>query len=167
MPSDEIFCKLEQAANDSGTHIIYIRNNEIISFGHDLTAKVIFKDNKDNLNDSSAVYKFEYGDFSALFTGDIGEEAEKDIIKSGYTLNADILKVPHHGSKYSSCDEFISAVSPKYAFAGIGLNNVYGFPRPETLQRYKNHKIPFFSTASSGNMVVKSDKKENIKIYRN
>lgn len=170
-PDDDICGKLISAAEASGTNVVYVSDNQILDFKDGLKAivKLTYDGNaaEENLNEQCAVYKFEYGDFSSLFTGDIGAQTEKDIIESGYDLKCDVLKVPHHGSKYSSSDELLSAASPKYAFAGIGFDNVHNFPTAEALERYKNHKIPFYSTASSGNIVVKSDKKENIKIYRN
>ena len=168
--NDEICKELISTAEKSGTNIIYVSDRQTIDFTDDLKATVINTSDtaeNENLNEKCAVYKFEYGDFSVLFTGDIGNTTENKIISKGYDIDCDVLKVPHHGSKNSSSDEFLEASSPEFAIAGIGFNNVHGFPAKETLERYKNHNISFYSTAASGNILIKADKKANIKLYRN
>ena len=76
-----------------------------------------------------------------LFTGDIEEPAEKDLIKK-YTdtnvLNSTVLKVAHHGSKTSSIKEFVNLVKPKIAVIGVGKNNLYGHPSSEVIDRLSN-----------------------------
>jgi hypothetical protein len=67
--------------------------------------------------------------------GDAGIEAENDIMKAGYDINADVLKVGHHGSRTSSGASFISAVSPSISVIEVGANNDYGHPHAETLER--------------------------------
>ena len=71
---------------------------------------------------------------SALFCGDIEYEAEKDLVKSGAALDADLLKVAHHGSAGSSSQRFLEAVSPEYAVISVGPDNS-NLPREETLRR--------------------------------
>lgn len=88
-----------------------------------------------DLNDSSLVAKFIYGENSILFTGDAGEDIEKEILAEGYNIKADILKVGHHGSKYSGSEEFLKAVSPEYAVIQVGADNKYGHPTEQTLSR--------------------------------
>lgn len=77
-----------------------------------------------------------------LFTGDIEEIAEKEILK-GYKDNlslvkAMILKVPHHGSKTSSTQELLEAVNPDFALIGVGRNNTFGHPNDEVIDRLKS-----------------------------
>lgn len=88
-----------------------------------------------DLNDSSLVSKFIYGDNVILFMGDAGENIEKEILVKGHNIKADILKVGHHGSKYSSSEEFLKAVSPEYAVIQAGEDNKYGHPTEQTLER--------------------------------
>ena len=71
-----------------------------------------------------------------MFTGDIEEEAEKELEELyGNSLKADILKVAHHGSKTSSREEFIEFVSPKIALIGVGKNNKFGHPNEGVIER--------------------------------
>lgn len=74
------------------------------------------------LNNNSIVMNLNYRKFKMLFTGDIEEEAEKEIItlyKKTNNLNADVLKVAHHGSKTSTCEQFLNLVKPKIALIGV------------------------------------------------
>lgn len=93
------------------------------------------------LNNNALVCKLYYKNFSMLFTGDIEESAEKELIKK-YTdtnvLNSTILKVAHHGSKTSSIKEFVNLVKPKIAVIGVGKNNLYGHPSSEVIERLSN-----------------------------
>lgn len=108
-------------------HILWPDSSEIIS------EKVI--------NNNALVCKLYYKNFSMLFTGDIEEPAEKDLIKK-YTdtnvLNSMVLKVAHHGSKTSSIKEFVNLVKPKIAVIGVGKNNLYGHPSSEVIDRLSN-----------------------------
>ena len=94
------------------------------------------------LNNNSIVCKLHYNNFSMLFTGDIEETAEMQILKEYESnlqvLNSTVLKVGHHGSKTSSTEEFIEAVNPKIALIGVGENNKFGHPNEEVLERLEN-----------------------------
>lgn len=89
------------------------------------------------LNNNSLVCKLNYNNFSMLFTGDIEKVAEEKILKDidNDLLNADILKVAHHGSKTSSTQKFIEKVQPKIALIGVGKNNKFGHPNEDVLNR--------------------------------
>ena len=93
------------------------------------------------LNNNSLVCKLVYMNFSMLFTGDIEEVAEKQLInlysETGL-LNATVLKVAHHGSKTSSSEEFLELVNPDFALIGVGQNNLYGHPSADVITRLLN-----------------------------
>lgn len=93
------------------------------------------------LNNNSIVCKLNYNNFSMLFTGDIEEIAEKQILQTYKNnikiLNSTVLKVAHHGSKTSSIQEFLKAVNPKVALIGVGENNKFGHPNEEVLKRFE------------------------------
>ena len=92
-------------------------------------------DDEDAENDCSLVTRAELRGFSFLFTGDIDETLEKELVSSEANLLAsDVLKVAHHGSKYSSCNRFLDAVRPSVAVIQVG-KNLYGHPAPEVLER--------------------------------
>lgn len=89
-----------------------------------------------NLNDFGIVVKVTQKELDILFTGDIESETEKILLGSDLLKSIDILKVPHHGSKTSSTDEFVSAVNPLYAIIPVGENK-YGHPDLDVLNRYE------------------------------
>lgn len=85
-------------------------------------------------NQLSVVVEMNYGKFGALFTGDIGQGEELALNRAGVLTAVDVLKVAHHGSKYSSTAEFLSAVRPELAVISVGKNG-HGHPTSEALER--------------------------------
>ena len=110
------------------------------------------------INNNSLVCKLIYKNFSMLFTGDIEEIAEKAIlskyVNKQEVLNADILKVAHHGSKTSSIKEFINAVNPKYAVIGVGKDNKFGHPSEKTLETLNDKNVKIYRTDISGEIMI-------------
>lgn len=90
------------------------------------------------LNNNSLVCKLVYKNFSMMFTGDIEEIAEKQIVSEygkSNILNSTILKVSHHGSKTSSVESFLKLVQPKISLIGVGKTNTFGHPNQGVLER--------------------------------
>lgn len=90
------------------------------------------------LNNNSIVAKLVYKNFSMLFTGDIEKIAEEEIVKifdKTDVLKSTILKVAHHGSKTSTTEKFLKAVSPPIVLMGVGKNNLYRHPNLEVIER--------------------------------
>ncbi len=111
---------------------------------------------KNTSNDSSAVSRIVFGKNSFLFTGDITSKAEKELVSKESNLASDVLKVAHHGSKYSTSDEFLEKVNPKIAVISVGKNS-YGHPTPETLQKLENFGIKVLRTDTDGDIKIISD----------
>ncbi|MCX6559306.1 MAG: DNA internalization-related competence protein ComEC/Rec2 [Candidatus Aminicenantes bacterium] len=86
-------------------------------------------------NDRSLVIRLTYGKTSFLLPGDIGSGVESRLVRTGKSLRSDVLKVPHHGSRTSSSEEFLAAVSPRLAVVTAGRGNRYGLPHPDALGR--------------------------------
>ncbi|MBO7208350.1 MAG: MBL fold metallo-hydrolase [Clostridia bacterium] len=108
----------------------------------------------EELNNYSAVLKVSYKDVSFLFTGDAEDVSENEMLKMGYDLKADVLKVAHHGSNTSSTKRFIDAVSPD--FAVISADGVsYSHPHKQTLNRLKDTNI--IKTYEEGNITFETD----------
>jgi len=115
------------------------------------------KEDKD-MNNTSIVAKLIYGKDTTLFTGDAGKPVEYDLIKQGFNLKSDILKVGHHGSKTCTSQEFLEAVDPEYAIISVGAHNSYGHPTKEVLDRLKGRKI--FRTDLDGDVECILDGRE-------
>ena len=116
---------------------------------------------------SPARRKMSFGDFALLMTGDATSAVEKQLLAYGNGLRADILKVGHHGSKYSSSLEFLKLVQPQASIIEVGARNRYGHPAPATLDRLKN-----FSPQGADQLLksetfgVERPQAENISIFR-
>ena len=108
-------------------------------------------------NESSLVLAVQYGSFRALLTGDIEGEAEKHLIESGRTGKLSVLKVAHHGSKYSTPEEFLDIAEPAAAIISCGRDNSYGHPAPELLERLENAGAVIYTTMEQGAVTVKTD----------
>ena len=109
-----------------------------------------------NSNDSSIVVMVEYGSFKFLFTGDISTTVESQLVSSGQDLSCDVLKVAHHGSKYSSSAEFLSATGTKYGVICVGTNS-YGHPTSQALERLTSAGITQYTTQSNGDVVFSTN----------
>jgi competence protein ComEC len=105
------------------------------------------------LNDGALVEKIQTPDFRALFMADAGINVE-EYLRGRYDLHADILKVGHHGSKYSSGIEFIRAVQPALAVIEVSARNTYGHPSAITLSRLSASTIPVLRTDKNGTITV-------------
>ena len=109
-------------------------------------------------NDCSLVVRLEYKGFSALFCGDMEYQAELDLVKSGARLDADLLKVAHHGSAGASSQRFLTAVSPTWAIVSVGPDNS-NLPREETLRRLEDAGARVYRTDTDGDLVFSWDGK--------
>lgn len=116
------------------------------------------------LNDGSLVLLADLAGVKALFTGDIGFKVEEWLVKN-YDINADILKVPHHGSKYSSGQGFLKAISPIISIAQVGKNS-YGHPTNETLARLAAIGSRFFRNDNDGLIKVEIDSNQGLTVSK-
>ena len=108
-------------------------------------------------NEEGLVMELRYRAFRGLFTGDIGEETERELIKKGLLSDVDFLKVAHHGSRYSTCEEFLEIVKPELAVISCSDSNTYGHPSPETVERLEKSGARIACTMKSGAVTVRTD----------
>lgn len=108
-------------------------------------------------NDLSLVLRLSYRDFSCLLAADVGAGAESELIGAVPNPAADVLKVPHHGSRTSSSPAFLEAVAPLVAVVTAGQGNRYGLPHPDILDRYAAAGVRLFRTDRDGAVEVTTD----------
>ena len=113
-----------------------------------------------DINDYSIVLRVEFGETAFLFTGDAGSTSEAQQMSNGLTLESDVLKVGHHGSRTSSSQRYLDAVSPNYAVISSGAGNTYGHPHSELLSRLNAMGVTIYRTDLNGTIVFTSDGKE-------
>lgn len=113
---------------------------------------------ENSLNNNSLICKLIYNDFSILFTGDVEEIAEREIISKYQNnlsiLKSDILKVAHHGSKTSSIVEFLNIVRPQIALIGVGESNKFGHPSENVINRLKMMEVEIYRTDEDGEIDI-------------
>lgn len=111
-------------------------------------------------NNSSLALIVDYGENSFLFSGDCEEEAEQDILANGMNLDIDVYQAGHHGSKSSSAEEFLDAMTPEYAVISCAEKNSYGHPHARTLNHLRARNIKVFRTDEQGSIVAYCDGKK-------
>jgi competence protein ComEC len=172
---DENFCLLKEAAEKIGAELLYVSRGDTLQYGEleiDLLYPTAPENNSEDStgngtenntgNDYSLVFTLNYGGLSVLFTGDISSEVEGKLLtevageaekrkEKGACL---LLKVPHHGSKYSSSADFLEAFAGDLAVISCGKNNSYGHPAEATLNRLWEAGYDIFRTDESGALIV-------------
>lgn len=153
------FENMVNSIHEKGIKVCEARAGESFTLDDNVICDIVSpcSENYEGLNNWSAVIRLTYGESSFLFTGDAEELAEKEILKSGADISADVIKVGHHGSSTSSCEEFIERVSPKYAVISVGEDNDYGHPHEEVLKLFSDKNISVYRTDKSGTITAFSD----------
>jgi len=100
------------------------------------------------------VLRVSYAGHTALLVGDIHKKVEKILLEDAevhrHSLHVDLLKVAHHGSNSSTCDDFLDAVHPDYAVISAGVRNPFRHPRPEVIERLAEHRAKTYRTDMLG-----------------
>jgi len=112
-----------------------------------------FKD----MNQTSIVVKLSFGRTDFLFTGDAGKENERSLLAAGFGLASEILKAGHHGSRFSTSEEFLDSVHPEFAVISAGRGNRYGHPHEEVLELFQRKGIEYLRTDERGDVRMQSD----------
>ena len=139
----ELAKEIKNTALRNGTKVRYITENTQISFKDGLTLEIYRQPEwirKYDENNTSLPVMVRYGKFSALFMGDMTGMGESEFVKYA-DADADVLKVSHHGSRDSTCQEFIDEVSPQISVISCSEDNLYGHPHTETLDRLRNTSV--------------------------
>ena len=144
----ENFEKFSELVKLKHTNKITVKAGDTVTIDKECNFEILFPDTdliKQNiLNNNSIVAKFWYKDYSVLLTGDIEKIAEEKLIrkyKDTKKLEANILKVAHHGSKSSSIQQFLDEVKPEIALIGVGEKNTFGHPNDGVLERLENLRL--------------------------
>lgn len=167
MESDtQIFKKYEEVISANGIKKEIARENMNLKIRNDAELKILSpfsefpggKIKDTNLN--SIISELVFGNNKFLFMADAPIERENELIGRNIDLEVQVLKVGHHGSKYSTGDNFLDKVSPKDAIISVGKNNRYGHPAPETLERLKSRNINILRTDELGSIIYTCPKKD-------
>lgn len=109
------------------------------------------------MNEESMVFRLRYGEFSMLFTGDAGFASEERMLADRADLTATVLKVGHHGSRFSTSDAFLARVAPTVALISAGSGNSFGLPAPATVAHLERMGVRIYRTDRDGTIQLVSD----------
>lgn len=162
------YSEFRQTIEERNITYIDAESGESFKIGADLTVDIVWPE-KDlasqslTINDSSVVVRISYGKMRLLFTGDIEKEAQSLLTdamhdkKDSIGLNAQVLKMPHHGSSDGCMEEFLEKVDPDVAIMFAGRDNSFGHPARSTIRSLKDLGAQVFRTDSDGNIILYSD----------
>lgn len=153
-----VYAKLQELIKEKNIPKIKGTRNTKIKIGEKNELEILNSEDENakaqkETNSSSIVAKLIVGNEKFLFTGDLPSENEAKLISQNVDLSANVLKVGHHGSKYSTSVDFLDKVNPEEAVISVGKNNRYGHPAMETLDRLKNKKINILRTDVMGDII--------------
>lgn len=167
LPTTKAYGDLLDSINKSGAQYIKAEPDQTFELSGGAVIKVLAPIQpfftKDQLrsggnepNANSVVVRLDYGKFSMLLTGDAEAQTEERMITKDVNLQARVLKVGHHGSKYASSENFLKYVKPEVAVISNGAANRYGHPSPEVMARLKAAGVKVYRTDLQGEITITS-----------
>jgi competence protein ComEC len=159
--NDPEFSKFSETLKQTNTKAELLQTGDVIHFG-DAELDVLWPPagGETSTNNDSLVLRLKFGERVILLTGDIEKQAEKSLLDSGQILRADVVKVPHHGSKTSSTEDFVRATTPQFAVISVGRNSMFGHPHKEVVQRWQSHGATILTTGECGTITISTDGKD-------
>src|SRR3989344_2213858 len=153
----------EKAIQEENAEIIEALGGTVLDLGNVVTVTLLYPlasvagTTTNRPHDDAVVAMLKYSDFKVLLTGDMEVKTEEELLMRGVDVDADILKIGHHGSKTSSGGKFLSAVSPQLAVIQVGARNRYRHPSPETISRMTANGIRDHRNDTDGTVEILSD----------
>src|SRR5687768_15459912 len=161
MPAnDPEYARFAQTLSTTRTHLTTIQTGDLISVG-EVKIEVLWPPaadaNAPSRNNDSIVLRVAFGRRSILLTGDIERSGENALIATGKELRTDVVKVPHHGSRSSSTQPFVTATKAKVAIVSVGQNSTFGHPHAEVVERWQTNGAQVLTTGDCGTISVTTD----------
>lgn len=155
----QLLSVIEAAARQAATAIERPGDGQSLDWHPAITLQALFASPEvaRGDNNQSMVLHVRYGEADILLTGDIERAAERDLAHRVVGLEADVLKVAHHGAGTSSSHEFLVQVRPQVAIISTGLGNAFNHPRDDVLRRLRERGAQVFRTDLAGDVVVRTD----------
>ena len=162
---DPVYAKISRQAALKGSTVHWMKQGDVIENG-DLTIQCLYPAADQLLRDRNAgslVLQVSYRDFRLLLTGDIGQPEERLLLAeaetAGILADIQVLKVAHHGSRFSSSPAWISGLNPDYAVISYGADNSYGHPGSDVIERLERQPAVIYETAKNGAVTLYTDGK--------
>lgn len=160
IPTGYTYEKMLKALKNKKVNTMFLKDGEKFEIdGLKIETLAPISPDKKNINNDSLVLKITYNDVKFLFMGDAEKQEESDILKKGYDVKADVIKIGHHGSRTSSSENFLKKVLPQYAIICVGPDKS-NLPKEEILNRIKKFCPNIYRTDLNGNIVVSTNGKD-------
>lgn len=153
---DPEFAKFSRSLVETKTNLETIQAGDVIRFG-EVELHVLWPPpGTESKNDDSVVLRLQFRERSILLTGDIEKKTER-MLAAQSDLKVDVVKVPHHGSRTSSTDAFVSATRPRHAIISVGQDSMFGHPHAEVVERWQAAGAEVLTTGQCGMITVTTD----------
>lgn len=156
---DETYIEMEEKIKEQNIELVYLARG--IELNQDKLKIEVLQPVSQGVyqerNEYSMVFRFEYQDFSMLFTGDVEGKGEEELAQSGALEKATILKAAHHGSEYTMGEEILAVIQPEVTWISCGVDNSYGHPHKRFLERIKKLNSEIYVTMNQGAITVETD----------
>lgn len=149
---DNVLDDIIAACEDNGTNVVYITHDTEFTAGA-IRLSVYESSERGSRDESGIMSTVSVGDYDMLVTGDVEKIVERELVSSHDLSGTELLIVPHHGSKYSTSDELLSALRPETAVISTGYNR-YGHPTKETLDKLNEYGVNVLRTDELGRIVL-------------
>ncbi|MGI8470221.1 MAG: DNA internalization-related competence protein ComEC/Rec2 [Pyrinomonadaceae bacterium] len=158
---DADFAELFTVLQKRGIPLQVVSRGEILEFG-DVKVEVLYPIADDapeaaSDNNHSVVLRVNYGARKFLLTGDIEKEAENELLDLPESIQTDVVKVAHHGSRTSSTQNFVNASKARLSVISVGRESPFGHPKPEIVERWKNASAKVLTTGENGTISLSTD----------
>lgn len=161
VPDSPAWQRLRQQAARTGTRIVPLQEPATFPLGGaEIDVLAPFPDYVPAgvpKNNDSLVLRLRYGKRSFLLTGDVERQIENEMLDANEIPPSDVLKVAHHGSRTSTTEDFLAAAHPAFAIISVGLDNSYGHPNPDVLDRLGEHHAAILRTDQRGLITIRTN----------
>ena len=149
------YIKLMKQIVERNYEVEYSKTGNEYSLG-DAKIQIVWQSEleQDNVNNYSNIIKVCLGDMDVLMTGDAETEIEEEVLRSGVQIDAEILKVGHHGSDTSSSDIFLDDVNPDYGLISCKVGNKYEHPNKDTIEKLQQREVEVYRTDECGTVIA-------------
>jgi competence protein ComEC len=158
-----VYERLLETLQERHVMVRYATSGRTIDLGGGATVTLLgppdppISHSRSDVNANSVVARLDYGQVGVLFAADAEPQTERWLLACGARLPAQILKVAHHGGRYSSTDPFLDAVAPEIAVISVGAVNEYGHPTPEAIGRLQRRRARIYRTDQDGTVTIETD----------
>ncbi len=157
-PNNQSWPQLLQQAEEYGAQLATAQTGSVYDLGGGAQLTLLGPvELYDDINEDSIVCRLDFGEASFLFTGDSSTRALRDSAEAGYSLESDLLKLGHHGSRTSTDSVVLRLADPKAAVASCGEDNSYGHPHTEVVELLAEQDIPCLRTDLQGTITAVTD----------